>query len=131
MSKFKIKHTKHTKPYKSPISWDLYYTRDERHFGYITVNEAPTSNCQLFTIGDFQELLYLNKEEFLKVLDYIRLKLIDKKMLLLDINYNNLIVTKKLFKNISKSIINKKYTNSNGNTMVLMIIHLDFIKYYN
>jgi len=91
----------------------------------IYLNPTPTSNCQIFSIGQFNYLLALSKEDIKEVFNYI--KNIDfkykKPLLLIDIEIH---LKEKLFEIFKKEdVVNyMDYKSTSGSNMCMFIINI-------
>lgn len=109
------------------INYDYINTDGKvtNHNTYIFIHTNPTSNCQLYSIGDFMTLQSFSKNNIAFILGYIRNHVNSKYMLLLDLNENvNLAMSEKL-NYISRNRIQTNYESSNDSHMVINIIRLN------
>lgn len=101
--------------------WNNFYTVQVTKGGSrIAVNSYPFGNCQNFSIGYFDAIVYnyTPEEIFDKIQEVKELCKISKPFLIVDLNQATF---EKIEKQLKMASITK-YTNPNGSSMVLCII---------
>lgn len=98
----------------SNVTYELSYNNFD-----IILNTSPLANCQLFTIGNFNQLL-VRPNEIIDILKYINEEYCDKPMLVIDVYRQYLGKVKKIF----ETVFITEYTNKTGSKMLLAMIDL-------
>lgn len=91
-----------------------------------TFVESPTYNCQLFSIGGFDNIIGYYKTKTISAKEIFQhiLNVTSKSIVLLDINEEHVKDTLEIFKEADSIILNYPYKSSNGSNMVILMIQL-------
>lgn len=107
------------------------YTKDIKHLnintrnGDVTIINSPTGNCQMFSIKQFDRLLYMNDKKFKSIIQKAK-SFTNKDILFLDINKFNLTKTLNKLNYCYDVIVKEQYHSSNGSTMVILILKYSY-----
>jgi hypothetical protein len=92
-----------------------------------TLTLCPFSDCQTFALNSVASFFGSSKDDILYNLKYIKRKITNKKQLICNVKEEYL---KRLedFIPSDSFTIKEFYTSSNGNSMIMCLINLEFIK---